>query len=107
MIMLMRISMIALLLITAQSCAAGAKNRETVALTGTVAVVGNEPFTHVILTVGEGKKDYLITGPLTDELRRHHQGETISLEGSNCTPPSPQFTHCFKPTKITILDPQK
>jgi hypothetical protein len=98
------------LLVLGQSCAAGIRNGKDVTLTGTIRVVGNEPFTHVVLTVSGGENapalDYVMTGPLTEELRRHHQGEVISLDGSICTPP-PRFTRCFRPSQITIIDPEK
>ena len=61
-------------------------NPETKVLTGTIRIVGNEPFTHVVLTVGEsadqaiGGRDYLIVGPLGEQLRKKHRGKS-----SQCT----------------------
>lgn len=80
--------------------------RKQVTITGTVRVVGNDPFTRVVLTVSRGEgltdgaRDWLIAGPLQEELRKRHQGKQVTLTGERCTPPSPAFTHCFQPVKI-------
>ena len=111
----MRTACLVLLLIalpSLPSCAAGVRNRDAVTLTGTVRVVGNEPFAHVVLTVPDaaeksGAVDHLLTGPLLEELQRHHQGERVALEGVPCTVPARQtLTHCFRPSKITIMNRQ-
>jgi hypothetical protein len=85
------------------SCVAGTRNRETATMTGTIRVVGNEPRIHVVLTT-EDAQDTLVTGALTEELRRHHEGEVVALEGSSCTSPFPQFSRCFRATRITIIN---
>ena len=103
-----RIGLIVTFICAMQSCFAGAKNSEPVTITGTIRVVGNEPFTHVVLTAGDGtdrtirNRDYLLIGPLAEELRRHYQGQVVALEGMTCASPAPEFTQCFKPTRIVI-----
>ena len=80
--------------------------RKQVTITGTVRIVGNEPFTRVVLTVSrgdgaaDGARDWLITGPFQEELRKRHQGKQVTLTGEPCSPPSPEFSRCFQPVKI-------
>jgi len=101
-----RLGIIVTLIFATQSCFAGAKSAEPATITGTIRVVGNEPFTHVVLTPGdhadnaERNRDCLIIGPLAEELRRHHQGHIVVLEGMTCASPAPEFTQCFNPTRI-------
>lgn len=94
------------------ACAAGPERKDGLrTIRGVVRVVGNEPFTHVVVTspgdgAGDaGRVDYLIAGPLAGELRGRHQGRTITLEGTDCPPRSPLFRNCFAPTRI--LEPGK
>jgi hypothetical protein len=87
-------------------CAMSAQNSGTKVLTGTIRVVGNEPFTHVVLTVGKnadqaiGDRDYLIVGPLGEQLRKQYQGKKLTVRGTYCTPPDPGFKKCFNPSVI-------
>jgi hypothetical protein len=82
---------------------------EPLTITGTIRVVGNEPFTHVVLTetdVSEKTsraRDYLIIGPLAEELRKRYQGHVVTLEGTICASPSPQFIKCFQPARIVTV----
>jgi hypothetical protein len=72
-------------------------------ISGTVRVVGNEPLTHVVVTVAEktdGEVDYLITGPLGKKLKGGFQGKKVTLEGEFCASPLPQFRKCFRPYGI-------
>lgn len=92
-----------LLLLTTQGCAMGVRKTDAATLTGTVRVVGNEPFTRLVLTTadsGGSGKDYLLVGPLRDELRKSYQGQKVSLEGALCTSPEPRFSNCFEPVRI-------
>ena len=95
-----------ILLFAVEGCTMTMPNPETKVLTGTIRIVGNEPFTHVVLTVGEsadqaiGGRDYLIVGPLGDQLRKKHQGKKLTVHGTFCTSPVPGFTKCFNPSKI-------
>ena len=104
-----RLGIIVTLIFATQSCFAGAKSAEPATITGTIRVVGNEPFTHVVLTPGdhadnaERNRDCLIIGPLAEELRRHYQGQVVALEGMTCASPAPEFTQCFKPTRIVLF----
>lgn len=85
--------------------------RKPATLSGTVRVVGNEPFTRVVITASrsdepvDGTRDWLITGPLREELRKRHQGKQVTLIGEPCTPPSPEFSRCFRPVKIATSAP--
>jgi hypothetical protein len=92
-----------------EGCAMNMQNSDTKVLTGTIRVVGNEPFPKVVLTLG-AKPDsatidlqYLIVGPLKDSLRRSYQGKKLTLEGSLCTSPDPVFKNCFNAAKV--VDP--
>lgn len=74
-------------------------------VTGTVRVVGNEPFPATVLTVEpsspEGRpRDYLLAGPLEKTLRKEYQGKVVTLEGTDCQPDRPGFSRCFAPAKI-------
>lgn len=92
-----------LMLAAAHGFAMGTK--PAVTITGTIRLVGNAPFARVVLTEeSPGRKppvrDYLLTGALTDELRRRYQGRRVTLEGTPCASPLPQFTSCFEPARI-------
>ena len=90
-----------LMLVLLASAPAGALGtRRPVTVSGTVRVVGNEPFTRLVLTPAAGGSDWLLVGPLQDELRRRHQGQRVTLEGEPCPPPTPEFSRCFKPSRI-------
>ncbi|WP_214173914.1 hypothetical protein [Geomobilimonas luticola] len=91
-----------LLLLATQGCAMGVRKPGATTLTGTVRVVGNEPFTRLVLTTAGGVrgKDYLLLGPLLDELRKRYQGQKVSLEGALCTSPEPRFSNCFEPVRV-------
>lgn len=88
-------------------CAAGpGRPPEAVTIRGVVRVVGNEPFTHVVVTVPDerteaaARVDYRIVGPLAEELRARWQGKTVTLEGTFVPPGSPRFRHGFAPSRI-------
>ena len=89
-----------------QGCAMDRQNPETTILTGTIRIVGNEPFTKVILTLGLHSdistidQEYLIIGPLRDSLRRSYQGKKLRVEGAYCMSPDPVFKNCFNPARI-------
>lgn len=91
-----------------QSCSVGAKSGEPSTITGTIRIVGSEPLTHVILRMNHAEDkngqhtDYFIKGPLAHELRKNLQGRVVTLEGTACTSPYPQFTKCFKPTDVMV-----
>ncbi len=92
-----------LILAAAHGFAMGTK--PAVTITGTIRLVGNAPFARVVLTEetrGQTPpgKEYLLTGTLTDELRQRYQGRRVTLEGTPCTSPLPQFTSCFEPARI-------
>jgi hypothetical protein len=70
--------------------------------TGTVTVVGNEPFTHVVLTIpgSAPPRQVLVLGPFEKTLRDGYQGRTVTLEGGDCRPARPGFSDCITPTRI-------
>lgn len=76
------------------------KRHDLTTITGTVRVVGNEPFTRLVLTTGGEGRDYLLAGPLRDQLRRGYQGSVVTLEGKECPSPGPESAHCFEPSRI-------
>jgi hypothetical protein len=76
---------------------------DVVAIQGVVRVVGNEPFTQVVVTVREKANkdvDWLIIGPLAQDLRQGYQMRTIIIEGTVCKPTMPDFSKCLKPSRI-------
>lgn len=89
------------------ACAAGPDRRPDLrAIQGVVRIVGNEPFTHVVVTsagdaAGDtGRIDYEIAGPLAAELRARYQGRVVTLEGRDAPPSRPWFRYGFAPTRI-------
>ncbi len=79
--------------------------RGPVTLTGTIRLVGNAPFARLVLTPENSgqltqERDYLLLGPLQDELRKRYQGRLVTLEGTPCASPLPQFSNCFEPARI-------
>jgi hypothetical protein len=99
------LSIILMLLFSGQGCAIGS-GPGSATITGTVRLVGNEPFAHLVLTPGDNpdktprEQEYLLVGPLTDKLKKQYQSRKITLEGSMCTSPSPEFSKCFRPSGI-------
>ena len=98
-----------------QGCAMNQKQSEDVlTVQGTIRVVGNEPFTHVVISAPDdaaGKSgavlNWLITGPLAGELRTNYQFKSIILEGTACTSSSPEFKKCLNALKIIRADDKK
>jgi hypothetical protein len=92
-----------IVMLTTQGCAMGGRRGDATILSGTVRLVGNEPFSRLILTTSEGdekRKDYLLVGPLRDELGKRYQGQEVSLEGAQCLSPEPRLPNCFEPVRI-------
>ncbi len=104
-LMLCHLSILMMLLSAAQGCALGSRPGPAT-ITGTIRLVGNEPFAKLVLTPDENaggtpaERDYLLVGPLTDELKKKYQTKRITLEGSICASPSPGFARCFEPSRI-------
>lgn len=71
-------------------------------VTGTVSVVGNEPFTQVVVTLpgSAPPRQVLVLGPIEKTLRHGYQGKTVTLEGGDCRPARPGFSDCIVPTRI-------
>jgi hypothetical protein len=104
-LMFSQLSVLITLLFAAQGCAMGARPGP-VTITGTIRLVGNEPFARLVLTPDEnlgtapGEREYLLVGPLTEELKRSYQLKRMRLEGLICVSPLPEFARCFKPSRI-------
>jgi hypothetical protein len=75
-------------------------------VTGTVRVVGNEPFPRTVVTVFHDgvPADCLVQGALESVLRDRHQGRVVVVEGTSCTTAPPGFADCIVPTKILPAD---
>jgi hypothetical protein len=104
--LLSNLSLMLVLLFAVQGCAMGS-GPGPATITGTIRLVGNVPFARIVLTPtdsGRGTKeqDYLLIGPLQDELRKQYQGRLVTLEGTPCASPTPQFGKCFEPTRIIV-----
>lgn len=81
------------------------KDDETFVLKGTVRVVGNEPFTRLVLTTPPGTADgrpadHVVKGPLMEELRRRHQGRVVTVECRSCGEIAPGRLPCIVPLRI-------
>lgn len=85
------------------------KNNNTIILRGKARVIGNEPFTRLVLTVqgakkGEKQTDYVIKGPLEKEIWEKYQGRIIILEGRYCKKTSPEYRYCIEPSRILSVE---
>jgi hypothetical protein len=86
----------------------GKKKHPPATISGTIRIVVNESLTHVIIRPELAKhaeaddQDTLLTGPLVEELRKNFQGRAVTLEGTGCKSPSPRFSKCLKPRRISI-----
>ncbi len=81
------------------------KDDGTFLLTGTVGVVGNEPFSRLVLSVapagGSGPPaDHAVKGPLAEELRSRHQGRVVTVECRRCGESAPGRFPCIEPVRI-------
>ncbi len=95
----------ALLVVLLATLGGGMGTRCPVTLTGTIRLVGNAPFARLVLTPEHTdrpsqERDYLLLGPLQEELRQRYQGRLVTLEGTPCASPLPQFSNCFEPARI-------
>jgi len=101
----------AFLLLTVMSSsgwAMGSNNpADMISVTGVIRVKGNAPFTRVVL-VPQGEdpdqvtkdKVYLVTGDLARQLMERDQNRTVTLLGTPCTSPSPEYQKCIIPVEI-------
>jgi hypothetical protein len=79
-------------------------NKEMITITGTIRLIGNDPFTHLIITTDDGK-DYLIKGRLEKELRGL-QYQRVEINGEEL-PPSGGFKYCVEVKEYKIIVPRK
>jgi hypothetical protein len=68
---------------------------------GKIRLVGNEPFTHLVVTTDHGR-DYLIVGDLEKELRAH-QYQKMTVTGVKL-PPGEIFEHRIEVKEYKILN---
>ena len=101
------------LCITMTSCGASGdavmKNGEIFVLKGAVRVVGNEPFSRLVLTVqppdGCGRPtDHVVKGPLARELQSRLQGKVVTLECRRCEESARDLLPCIEPVKIVGVE---
>lgn len=69
-------------------------------VTGKIRVVGNEPFTHLVITTDDGK-DYLVQGDLEKELRTL-QYQRVTVTGEKL-PPEGEFTYRIEVKEYKII----
>jgi hypothetical protein len=74
---------------------------EMITLTGKLRLVGNEPFTHLVISTDDGR-DYLIEGPLEEQLRAL-QYQMVTAKGKNLPPKGP-FTYRIEVKEYSIID---
>jgi hypothetical protein len=95
-----------LLILLLSACAVSAvdskNSREMITLIGTIRLVGNEPFTHLVITTDDSR-DYLIKGRFEKELRKL-QYQRVEIKGENLLP-SNGFKYCIdvKEYKIIVI----
>jgi len=97
-----------LTVVSSSGWAMGSNNpADMISVTGVIRVKGNAPFTRVLL-IPQGEdpdrvtkdKVYLVTGDLATELMQRDQNRTVTLLGTLCTSPSPEYQKCITPTGI-------
>ena len=97
-----------LTVVSSSGWAMGSNNSgDMISATGVIRVKGNAPFTRVVL-VPQGEdpdrvtkdKVYLVTGDLARQLMERDQNRTVTLLGTPCTSPSPEYQKCITPVEI-------
>jgi hypothetical protein len=87
------------------SCSVHAVNsieeQEIITVTGKIRVVGNEPFTHLVITADDGK-DYLVQGDLEKELRAL-QYQRATVRGTHLKPAG-EFKYRIDVKEYNIID---
>jgi len=76
-------------------------DQEMLTVTGKLRLVGNEPFTHLVITTDDGK-DCLIQGNLEKELRAL-QYQRITVTGEKL-PPGGEFEYRIEVKEYKIID---
>ena len=82
------------------SAVASKRDSEMISLRGTIRLVGNEPFTHLVITTDDGK-DYLIKGRFEQELRGL-QYQRVEIKGEKL-PPSNGFKYCIEVREYKVI----
>ena len=72
-----------------------------ITVTGKIRVVGNEPFTHLVITTDDGK-DYLVQGDLEKELRAL-QYQRVTVTGTHLEPAG-EFKYRIEVKEYNIID---
>ena len=76
------------------------RDQDMLTVTGKIRIVGNEPFTHLVITTDDGK-DYSIEGDLEKELRSL-QYQRITVIGEKL-PPEGEFEHRIGAKEYKII----
>jgi hypothetical protein len=75
--------------------------QEMLTVTGKIRLVGNEPFTHLVITTDDGK-DYLVQGDLEKELRAL-QYQRVTVTGKHLKPEG-EFKYRIEVKEYSIID---
>ena len=70
-------------------------------MTGKIRLVGNEPFTHLVISTDDGK-DYLVQGDIEKELRAL-QYQRVTARGTHLKP-SGEFKYRIEVKEYNIID---
>jgi len=104
MISIQKIISSSLLILLLSACAVSAvaskRDSEMITLTGTIRLVGNEPFTHLVITTDDSR-DYLIKGSFEQELREL-QYQRVEIKGENLLP-SNGFKYCIEVREYKVI----
>ena len=76
-------------------------DQDMLTVTGKLRLVGNEPFTHLVMTTDNGQ-DYLIEGEFEKELRSY-QYHRVTVTGEEL-PPEGEFTYRIEVKKYRVID---
>jgi len=75
--------------------------QDLLTVTGKIRLVGNEPFTHLVITTDDGK-DYLVQGDLEKELQAL-QYQMVTVTGTHLKPAG-EFTYRIEVKEYKIID---
>ena len=76
-------------------------DQDMLPVTGKLRLVGNEPFTHLVVTTEDGKH-YLIEGDLEKELRSY-QNHSVTVTGEGL-PPKGEFKYRIEVKEYRVID---
>lgn len=111
--MILRFSLPLALVFAISGCFDGGGNNPPLAVHGTIEVKTIDGRLYVVLATNQlgadeskgekyGRRDYLIKGPLAEELRSNFRGKSVTVEGTVCSSSLSQIADCLRPAKIMI-----